>query len=107
MNKTKRFQPVVNDRLEDRTVPTGGLFGGPGGFLGGLIGSLPAQDAQAVSQAFRTFDQTYVKDVLSTLYKGGTPTVTTRAAFDTQIDQALTDLNTAIDSDISNLKSTT
>ena len=107
MNKTKRFQPALNDRLEDRTVPTGGFFGGPGDFLGGLIGSLPAKDAQAVSQAFHMFDETYAKDVQSTLYNGGAPTATTRAAFDTQIDQALTDLNTAIGTAVTNLKSTT
>jgi hypothetical protein len=95
MRKMNGYRPTAGETLENRTVPSG---------LGGLIGSVPAQDAQLVLKEFATFAQTYAKDVQTILLPKGTTTpLANRAAFDTAVGTALGTLNTSIDSDISNL----
>jgi hypothetical protein len=90
--------------LEDRVVPS--LFG-----RGGL-GTLPATDAQAVQQAFQTFEQTYVKDVRTILFKSGTTPSANLSAFNTAVGtgtgtpastSALGTLESSSNSAISNL----
>lgn len=99
MRKEKTFRPIVTDTLEDRTVPSGGT----GDWLSGLIGSVPAQDAQQVRQAFYQFERSYASDVFNVLYGSGGPSATTRTAFDTQVATDLGTLETAIDTAIGNL----
>jgi hypothetical protein len=103
MRKPKRFRPAMGDALEERTVPSG-FDGG----LGNLIGSLPATDAQAVRQAFDTFETSYTHDVMKILVPSGTTTpASNRAAFDAQVATDLNTLNTAIDTAIGNLPTAT
>lgn len=100
MRKTQTFRPTGGEVLEDRTVPSGGLDG----IFGGLIGSVPAQDARQVAQAFATFERTYSQDVRTILLPSGTTDFTaSRQAFDKAIGSALADLNTSIDTTIKNL----
>lgn len=99
MSRPRAFRPRVSDVLEDRTVPTS-----PGGFLGGLIGSVPAQDAKLVLKDFITFERTYAKDVQTILLAPGTTNpANNRAAFDQAVATALGTLNSSIDTDIANL----
>lgn len=97
MRTTKMaYRPVLNDRLEDRTVPTGFGFGG--------FSSVTAQDAVAVSKAFGGFEQNYANDVRTILYAPGTtnPSANT-TAFQTKVATDLGTLNTSIDAAIANL----
>jgi len=98
MSKNRAFRPTVSDRLEDRSVPSGfGLFGNG-------ATSVPAQDAQKVSQAFRDFENTYAQDVRTILLKSGTTDLTaSRTAFNQAINTALTNLNTKLDGIVNNL----
>ena len=114
MRKILKFRPSATERLEDRSVPTG--FGGVnlGGFLGsivpggprsgGLVATVPAQDARDVASAFAAFDRTYDADVKSILMpSGAAATAATRAAFDAAIAAALGTLETSIDAAIADL----
>lgn len=99
MRKSRAFRPEAGLPLEERSVPAS--FGG---VFGGLVGSLPAQDAQKVLQSFGTFQRTYTQDVRSILLPSGTTNPSTnRPAFDQAIGQALVALNTSIDATIANL----
>jgi len=100
MKKTHTFRPAAGEVLEDRTVPSGGLDG----LFGGLIGSVPAQDARLVAQAFATFERTYTQDVRTILLPTGTTDFTaSRQAFDKAIGSALADLNTSVGTAVNNL----
>jgi hypothetical protein len=78
MRPEKHFRPVVGDRLEDRTVPSG--------FWGVFVQSVPAIDAQKVAQAFETFEQSYANDVRTILYAPGTTNPSSnQAAFNTKL----------------------
>jgi hypothetical protein len=100
--RSKKFRPALNDRLEDRTVPShfglgqlshqvaslgfpggffGGGFGGRGGNLGGITqtgrgtasSSVLRQDAQLVQQAFQTINSSFLSAV-ATLRQTATST---------------------------------
>jgi len=101
MRKSKAFRPASAEALEDRSVPT--AFGGA---LGGLIASVPAQDARAVQQAFQAFERAYVNDVRNILFKAGTTPASQQSAFNTQVGIDLGTLNGAIAKDIQNLSGT-
>jgi putative membrane protein len=82
----------------------GGGAGGPG--------TLPAKDAQAVAQAFQTFEQSYAKDVRTILFASGTTPSANVAAFNTAVGtgtgtaastSALGTLESSINSAIANL----
>jgi len=89
---------VAGEILEDRSVPSG-----VGGFLGNLIGSVPAQDARLVQQAFGTFERSYFQAVRNDLLQA-TPNP---AQFsNTDVPAAFTALNSSINMDIQNLLAT-
>jgi hypothetical protein len=108
MNRNSRsYQPMVNEVLEDRAVPSrfGFGFGSRfGDFSNRLIGSVPAQDAQQVLRAFNTFQQTYSQDVRTILLAPGTTNpASNRPAFDRAVADALGTLNSSIQTTIANL----
>lgn len=103
MRRTRNLRPVAGEMLEDRSVPSG--FGG---IASRFVGTVPAQDARQVLQAFSTFQQTYNSEVRTILLAPGTSSPSAnRAAFDAAISAALGTLNTSIDADIANLPTAT
>jgi putative membrane protein len=106
MRTHRKFRATGLESLEDRAVPSlmGGGEGGPG--------TLPAKDAQAVAQAFQTFEQSYAKDVRTILFASGTTPSSNVSAFNTAVgtgtgtpasNSALGTLESSINSAIANL----
>jgi hypothetical protein len=106
MRRTRRaFRPAIGEVLEDRAVPsTSGLRAALGVGFGSFIGSVPAQDARQVQQAFGTFQRTYTQNVRSILLPIGTTNPSAnRAAFDRATATALQTLNVSIANTVANL----
>ena len=84
----------------------GGGTGGMGGFGGGTTSSVQSTDAQAVQQAFQTFEQSYANDVQTILFASGTTDPSSNAAaFNKQVSADLTTLNGAIAKAVTSLTS--
>src|SRR4051794_10088955 len=100
MRRSRRaFRPVVAEMLEVRAVPSAA-----GLEIGGLFGSVPAQDAQQVGRAFGAFQRAYNQAVRSTLLPTGTTDPSAnRPAFDRAIASALITLNVSIRSTVADL----
>ncbi len=100
MSERRAYRPMLNDRLEDRSVPSG--FG-PRALI-----SVPAQDAAQVARAFNDFERTYAQDVRTILLKSGTTDLAAaRTAFDQAIATELGKLNTKLDGIVNNLPANT
>lgn len=95
MKTHRKPRLVAIESLEDRCVPSG--------FAGGLIGSIPAQDARLVSQAFEKFEQSYETAVRADLIAPKTPNTT---QFQTDSTAAFAALTSGINAAIKNLPST-
>jgi hypothetical protein len=112
--KTRTFRPTALNPLEDRTVPSGFGIGGfgdfEGGHGGGLSGALNpkgSQDVQAINQAIRQFEVSYISDVDSILFNGGTPSATTQTNFNTAITTLTGNLTATLTGAVTNLNSST
>lgn len=101
MSKSRTYRPVVADRLEDRTVPSGmGFFGGGG------IADVPSQDARQVISAFHTLERSFRTDFNTYLSAVKAGTSSAGSTFTTAISTDLGTLTSSVDEAIANLAAT-